>query len=111
MRILCLVAIVLATVVISCKPEQSPVYMSDAQLVSLLVDLHVANAAVSRATNHLQDSLRHAYKEDVARKYGITVDEITSNLEHLRTDFAHMEGVYQAVLDTLTKKLDFYNDY
>lgn len=94
-----------------CQNQSSRAYLPDDELVKILVDMHIANAAVSRATSHLQDSLRVAYKEDIARKYKIPVEEITANLENLRKDFAHMDQVYQRVMDTLTKKMELYNDY
>lgn len=103
--------LVIIWLALGCQAPSEKPYLPDDELVKILVDMHIANAAVSRATNHLQDSLRVAYKEDIARKYGIPVEEITANLENLRKDFAHMDQVYQRVMDTLTKKMEFYNDY
>lgn len=94
-----------------CSSGSEQDFLPDEVLVQVLVDMHIANAAVSRATTHLQDSLRYAYKEDIASKYGISSAEITANLENLREDFEHMDLVYQRVMDSLTKKMEEYNDF
>lgn len=80
----------------------------DKELVSLIMDMHVAEAAMGKVPDKFKDSLRLVYREEVARLHDLTPDKLDDILVSLQEDperFKELTKLAMVKLDSLERSL------
>ena len=83
-----------------CQREAALV-VPEATLVSTLVDVQVAEAAMAGLSWQNKDSLTGVYYQQAYTRNGIRQEEFTRAMEQLRTDPERLERVYGQVVSRL----------
>ena len=74
------------------------------QLVDILVDVQLAEAALKAYKPETRDSLSRIYYERIARLHGVGREEILQWLEEVNDDPKLMEEIYKEVLEELNRR-------
>jgi hypothetical protein len=82
------------------------ILLSEDELVTVLTDLQLAEGVIN--LQRLQKvSIKKEFKDSVYmlvfENYGITLEDLTSNLNYYNNDPQHMELLYEKVLSNLSK--------
>lgn len=88
----------------SCKKEQKPEgVLSEDQLVSMLIDIHLAEGYVSVLPIHYDSSrvLYPLFEKEVFEKHQVPDSVFKSSLEYYMRDARVMEKIYSRVIDSL----------
>ena len=70
-------------------------------LIPVLVDIHVAKAAVQNAAPAIRDSLYLEYFNQICNLHRLNVDSVQQDLDILTRHPARMEGYYAEVVEIL----------
>jgi len=71
------------------------------KLVPVLVDIHVARAAVQNASPGVRDSLYEDYFKRICAIHQLDMDSVRHDLDILTRDPDRMEGYYMEVVEVL----------
>ncbi len=77
--------------------------IDDATMVKILVDVHIAEAAVSNLTGVEKDSILEVYYQYLFKKYNISDTIYRQNMTLLTTNPEKMLNVYQKVMADINK--------
>jgi|GEM_PF-5035189 len=81
----------------SCARKQPP--LPKAQLVNILVDVHIAEALLSgHHPVNLKETLEPKYLDQVLEKWKVTHSEFESALSHMNADPAYMTDILESTL-------------
>jgi nucleotidyltransferase/DNA polymerase involved in DNA repair len=83
---------------LGCEKRATESLPPDEVLISLIYDLHLAEASMTRVHVSVQDSIALILRERVATSYGITPDKMESWLEILQKSPDHLNVVYDSVI-------------
>lgn len=86
------------------EAPQEPLPLQQEQLVSILVDVQLAEAALKAYKPETRDSLSRVYYERIAHLHGVSREEILRWLEEVNDDPKLMEEVYKQVLEELNRR-------
>lgn len=93
----------------SCKPDRSKAPIKKKDMVALLVDVHLAQATMSRQTTIPPDALqKDRYYKQVLDKHGVSEERFDSAVAWYARHALAYKQVYQAVSDTLVKRRQQY---
>ena len=96
------ICILLAFVLVSCKPTVPSTYIQPGEMEDLLYDYHVAMsvAAVKNATSEQQE----AYKLAVFKRYGIDETEFENSLKYYLRHTERLKKIYENIDERLKKE-------
>ena len=96
------ICILLAFVLVSCKPTVPSTYIQPGEMEDLLYDYHVAMsvAAVKNATPEQQE----AYKLAVFKRYGIDETEFENSLKYYLRHTERLKKIYENIDERLKKE-------
>ena len=96
------ICILLAFVLVSCKPTVPSTYIQPGEMEDLLYDYHVAMsvAAVKNATLEQQE----AYKLAVFKRYGIDETEFENSLKYYLRHTERLKKIYENIDERLKKE-------
>ena len=90
--------------VVSCGPEPTPIPMDEDKLVEVLIDVHVAEAAVQMLRGATKDSVINAYYDQIFEIHGLSREDFETTMEILRTDPKRMEGLYSKIMNEMERQ-------
>lgn len=98
-------ALALPLCLASCKPNGGTPPIGKKEMISLLVDVHVAEAVVARQNTIPPEILKRdlVYKS-VLDKHGLTEAEFDTAVAWYARHTSELKLVYKAVVDTITKR-------
>ena len=95
------ICILLAFVLVSCKPTVPSTYIQPGEMEDLLYDYHVAmSVAVKNATPEQQE----AYKLAVFKRYGIDETEFENSLKYYLRHTERLKKIYENIDERLKKE-------
>jgi hypothetical protein len=95
---------VLLLLALSCKKEKSSLPISEEELVTVMADVHLAEAALQDQYGMKKDSLARLYYRQIYRLHGITEEDFQKTMKRLRNDPGRVEQLYERVLEELSKQ-------
>ena len=100
---LAMAGLLLASVV-SCGPKPTPITMDEDKLVEVLIDVHVAEAAVQMLRGATKDSVINAYYDQIFETHGLSREDFETTMEILRTDPKRMEALYSKIMNEMERQ-------
>ena len=97
-------AIALALLLVSCGKEKEQAPVSEDQLLEVLIDVHIAEAAVQSLRGETKDSVIHAYYDQVFEIYGLKREDFETTMELYRNDPKRMEELYAKVMTEMERQ-------
>ena len=91
------------------KTKTQELLVSDEKMISILVDLHIAEAAILSANKAQKDSIGGVYFQQIFNMHQIQDSLFYLNLEIISNDPKKTELIYEKVIEKL-EKLDLGND-
>ncbi len=95
---LCILLLLTSSVFLSCKQEEIKLQISEDEMVKILTDLHISEAAILSLNQKKKDSISVIYYQQVFEIHGVTDSVFYSDLEILRNDAKKLEEIYQRVI-------------
>ena len=86
---------------ISCKEEKVEVLIPNEKTVDILVDLHIAEAAILSANKAQKDSIGGLYYAQIFEMHEIKDSIFYQNLDMISKDPERTQEIYQKVLDKI----------
>ncbi len=84
-----------------CGEEAEPLPIEKTKLKAILVDVHVAEAALSNLYGPVRDSMATIYYEEICTIHEISRSELDTTLERLRRDPDLLYKTYEEVMEAL----------
>ena len=81
----------------SCK-EEIKLTLTDDQMIDVLTDMHIAEAAILSLNKKLKDSVATVYYAQIFEIHGVEDSVFNRDIEILRNDAKHLEDIYQKVI-------------
>ena len=89
------------------KEETKPAnLLSDKQLTSILIDMHIAEARVE-ANGFSADTAMAVYnnlKQDIYKKHNITEAHFQESYDYYLTNLSKLDKIYETVIDSLSMR-------
>ncbi|MDX1941434.1 MAG: DUF4296 domain-containing protein [Saprospiraceae bacterium] len=94
-------------VMFACTTENERPPISESKLVDILVDIHLAEAAIQEMSGFVQqDSVGKIYYDQIFRIHQVTQEDFNKTIYLMRMDPIRMEKVYKKVLEKTDKDLE-----
>lgn len=93
----------------ACKKTSTPAAtflqpdLAEDKMIAVLLDIHLAEAAVQTEKNTKKDSLLHLYYQDIYRIHNITQEDFERNLEAWFDNPEIADKLYEKVVESLNK--------
>ncbi len=87
----------------ACQPEESPIF-SDEKMIDVLIDVHVAEAAMQGLNQQRKDSLTSLYYNQIFEIHSIKEADFYSQMEYMKLHPEYMEKIYEKVLSEITRR-------
>ena len=78
--------------------------MDEDKLVEVLIDVHVAEAAVQMLRGATKDSVINAYYDQIFEIYGLKREDFETTMELYRNDPKRMEELYAKVMTEMERQ-------
>lgn len=88
---------------LACEEEQHPLMVDDDKALALLVDLNIANVALTKYPTGLRDSLSLEYRKQICGMHNLEEAELDTVLWMMQSDFDRYNKLYKDLRDTLAK--------
>ena len=92
----------LLCIMLSCSQEKPSEILSEAQIVAVLIDLHLAKAMI-RHNHYSKDSTALFHQKNVAaiyKSHGINYEVFEKSFAYYLEDIKKMKCIYEAVIDS-----------
>ncbi len=83
-------------------PEEKP-RIPEEQLINVLADVHIAEAALQALRGQTKDSMSQAYYQQIYTIHGLDSVEMQQTLEALRKKPEEMKALYDKVMERVEK--------
>ncbi len=93
-----------SAIVFSCKEESPKLSVQQESLIKILMDVHLAEAALQNYYGDNKDSLADHYYGQIYQFHNIEKEELSQNLEILRKNPAKLKSIYTIVVEELSKQ-------
>lgn len=103
MRLLFCTVMLFAVLFPACRKKANKIPMKESELVSLLIDVHVAEAAVQDLYGEAKDSVGQAYYEQIFQIHDIDQSLFDTTLAVLRRNPEYAGRVYQKVMQEIDR--------
>lgn len=87
----------------ACQPE-SQLSISNEKMIAVLVDVHVAEAAMQNLSNNQKDSIAQVYYGQIYQIHGLTKEQFAADIDYVTHHPKLMENLYSKVLENLGKR-------
>ncbi len=99
-----LLLVCMATIVFSfCTDEEKPALPKDT-MVNILVDVHVAEAALIGLAEQHKDSLAEVYYQQIYEIHGVSEESFSREMDYIKRHPEYMDDLYTLVLEELAKR-------
>jgi hypothetical protein len=97
--------LVLSPLFIHCSSsqDQETPSSSNEEFIGLLVDVHLAEAALQRVRPAERDSMGEIYYQILADAHGMEVEEVLDVINRISEDPKKLEKLYELVLDSINR--------
>lgn len=89
---------------LACGREENKIPMQESELVNLLIDVHVAEAAAQDLYGEIKDSVGRAYYDQIYQIHDIDQAIFDTTLAVLRRNPEYASRVYQKVMDEIDRR-------
>ncbi len=86
-----------------CGEKPKPISISEKEMVPILRDVHIAEAALQTMASNTRDSMAQIYYLQIFKIHGVTWDDFEQTMSVLREDPVRMERIYEEVMEELAK--------
>lgn len=86
---------------LSCQEEEIKPQISDEEMIKILTDLHISEAAILSLNQKIKDSISVVYYQQIFEIHGVADSVFFSDLEILRSDAKKLEKIYLKVIDNI----------
>lgn len=83
---------------LSCKQEEIKLHIADEEMIKILTDLHISEAAILSLNQKIKDSISAVYYQQIFEIHGVTDSVFYNDLELLRKNSKKLEQIYQKVI-------------
>lgn len=90
----------------ACNKDQEKLPIREEKMIDILVDVHVAEAAMQELSSVIRDSLGEVYYGQIFEIHDITEEDFNKTMYLIKQDPEHMERIYKEVLVELDKKME-----
>lgn len=104
MRIIFFVNIILIVFTISCNSGEEKPPIDKEKLVQILVDVHIAEAAVQDYSGLQKDSIGKVYYKQLFSLHHVTEKDFYRSMYLIKQDPENLEALYKEVLTELEKR-------
>jgi hypothetical protein len=97
-----------ATGLLSCSQNEKGFTVEDERKIGIIMDLHIAEAAMAKVPDKFKDSLRMQYRTDIAEIHGLSPDGLDSLVLKLQNDapkFKKLTSEAMLRMDSLERSL------
>lgn len=93
-----LISLIFILLCSTCKEEPKP-NLSDEKMISVLADLHIAEAAAMSLKKNTKDSIMEVYYQQVFEIHEVKDSAFFKDLKMLRENPTRVEEIYQKVIE------------
>lgn len=90
----------------ACNKDQEKLPIQEAKMIDILVDVHLAEAAMQELSSVIRDSIGEVYYGQIFEIHGITEEDFNKTLFLIKQDPKDMDRIYKDVLAKLDKKME-----
>lgn len=93
---------------LSCARQEEGLTKEDERKIGIIMDLHIAEAAMAKVPDKFKDSLRVQYRTDIAQIHGLSPDGLDSLVLKLQNDapkFKKLTSEAMLRMDSLERSL------
>ena len=87
----------------ACEKKPSPLAISEPELIPILADVHIAEAALQHLRGELKDSMANVYYEQLYEIHEISEEDFGQTMEALREDPIRLERIYTQVIELISE--------
>ncbi|MCG8328109.1 MAG: DUF4296 domain-containing protein [Chitinophagales bacterium] len=102
MRTLFLFLIIVSA--IACGREEAPLPLTEDKLVAVIVDAHIAEAALQNLRGDLKDSMATIYYEQICTIHNIEKADFDSSMALLRERPEEIERIYREAMNEIDRR-------
>lgn len=84
--------------------ESKTISWSEEKLINVLVDIHLAEAAIQNSFGSVKDSIGALYYKQIYERYDIKEIEFQEHLAYLKKNPAFTEEIYIKILEEINKR-------
>ena len=103
MKLFGYVSVFLVVSSLACGKQDMSELPEDEVLISMLVDLHLAESALARVPFSVRDSVGQVLRDKVAAGYDMTGEEFEQVVQMLQLETEHNSEIYDSVIARLRK--------
>lgn len=104
MRLIVWTIFLAAALLVACRKERNKIPMKESELVDLLIDVHVAEAAVQDLYGATKDSVGQAYYQQIYQMHDIDQNMFDTTLAVLRRNPEYAGRIYQKVMQEIDRR-------
>lgn len=90
----------------ACNKDQEKLPIQEEKMIDILVDVHLAEAAMQELSSVIRDSIGEVYYGQIFEIHDITEEDFNKTLFLIKQDPKHMDRIYKDVLAKLDKKME-----
>lgn len=94
----------------SCSKTQAPLPIEEAKLKDILVDVHMAEAAIQPIVGLKKDSLKELYFSQIFEIHQVHPVDFEATMEILQTNPARMKKIYKEMTEEVKSKKKEYSN-
>jgi hypothetical protein len=95
--------ILLLLCMFACKEEERPLPLPEEDLIPVLIDIHIAEAALQNLRGDTRDSMANIYYSQISTIHDVERSVIDTCLEIMRAQPIMLEKIYNAGMDTINR--------
>ena len=99
-----IILIYISFILFSCVEKEKPLPMEEEVLIPLLVDVHIAEAALQNVSKIYKDSMADIYYDQLAEMHKISREELNETVLLMRTSPEKLNEIYTKVVEELGKR-------
>ena len=104
MRFFVWILVLVTVLFVACGNKENKIPMKESELVDLLIDVHVAEAAVQDLYGATKDSVGQAYYGQIYQIYDIDQNIFDTTMAVLRRNPKYAGSVYQKVMKEIDRR-------
>ena len=98
-----LVIIMMVLGLAACENKPPELLVSEEELVPILADVHIAEAAMQHLRGELKDSMADVYYQELYEIHNVSKEDFDQTMELLREDPVRMERIYNNVIELISE--------
>jgi len=91
-------------IAVSCEEEQAPLPLSEDTLIPVLIDIHVAEAALQNLRGNTKDSMANVYYDQICTIHKVDRALLDTTLSMLRNRPEQMQDIYVKAMEEIDRR-------